>query len=251
MRIELFNMDSTNPKKTISKKINKITKGAENKEERTETLSSLLKQFDIFYPNIEYLTNETNNWITQAKLKTNWPEAQMALNLDSSKMKKKTLKSAETLALSSATLLERVIQDLEQRLEKIEREKDKAKEFARNCFVYLNKIHKGTCLGEAGIIMLNLFDNGDLSGNIIFGLVDRAETISVEKDLPFANKLTTPQANAITFMLEEKDTRLAPTIENLQAFLHLYKTASTYGPLLKALTCENFKEAQKLLDAMD
>lgn len=260
-----------NPKTTAETK----KRSNSHRPEKTETLSSLLKEFEYFVPTLEGILQETHQWITQARLKKVWPDIKITIPSSETKSGKtksnetnslhknegptiakkilinKNSKSAEAIAMGSAEYLEKAIKELEETLGKINREKDQAKDFARNCFIYLNKIHENTCLGEAGKIMLQLFDAGDLSGNIIFGLIDKAEQISQEKMLPFANKLTPSQSKAINFMVEERDVRIAPTIENLQNFVVLYKSIGLYTPLLKALTSEDFEEAQKIVNGLN
>jgi hypothetical protein len=222
-------------------------------EEKTETLSSLIKKFDSCLPSLNALADTASNYITQTKLQTSWPKINIKIYQNKDKRGKESapiLRSVESVALNSAEFLEKTLQELSTKAEKINEEKDEAKEFARNCFIYLNKVHNGTCLGEAGKIMLKLFDDGNLSGNIIFGLIERAEKISLEKDLPFANKLSPAQSKAINFMVEERDTRIAPTIENLQIFLHLYKTTETYTPLVQSLASHDFKMAERIINQL-
>lgn len=222
----------------------------------TETLSSLLKKFDAYVPTLENITNETAHWITKSRIKQDWVKETLVLKNNKCqggktipKDEKETYsRSAESVALCSAELLEKTIQELENIIEKINSEKDEAKAFARNCFSYLNKVHKNTCLGEAGKIMLELFDEGNLSGNIILGLIEKAEEISTKKQLPYANKLTFNQSKAINFMVEERDLRITPTIDDLQQFLFLYQNLIIYTPLLKALTYNDLKEAKRLIN---
>jgi hypothetical protein len=257
-------------KNSTSQKIdNSENQGVENKSQtKTETLSSLLKKFETSSPDLDHTLGEGLDWVTQSRLKANWPKVQIKIpvsktsgdGLNKTKYKNEEIgnnnentalnylsKDVETIALSSADYLEKILKELEEKSVKINNEKNDAKEFARNCFVYLNNVHENTCLGEAGKIMLQLFDQGDLSGDVILGLIERAEELSFEKKLPFANKLTAAQSNAINFMIEERDLRITPTIEDLQSFLFLHSSVLRYTPLLKALTCENFKEAQEIV----
>jgi hypothetical protein len=222
---------------------NQPVKKSTNKNKKTETLSSLLKNFNQTLPKIEEVSTLASHFITQARLKRDWPSVKIAFNTGDHK-------NAEDIALSSADFLEKNLKELKDCIEEIDEKKAQAIEFARNCFIYLNNVHRGTCLGEAGKIMLDLFDQGELSGNVILGLIDKAEKISKNKDLPFANKLTSPQTKAITFMVEERDIRIAPTIENLQNYTLLCNNIFQYTPLLKALTHEDFKIAQKLVNKL-
>lgn len=222
---------------------NQPVKKSINKNKKTETLSSLLKNFNQTLPKIEEVSTLASHFITQARLKRDWPSVKLAFNTGAHK-------NAEDIALSSADFLEKNLKELKDCIEEIDEKKAQAIEFARSCFIYLNNVHRGTCLGEAGKIMLDLFDQGELSGNVILGLIDKAEEISKNKDLPFANKLTSPQTKAITFMVEERDIRIAPTIENLQNYTLLCNNIFQYTPLLKALTHEDFKIAQKLVNKL-
>jgi hypothetical protein len=211
-------------------------------QNKTETLSSLLKRFELVLPKTNELIEESAQIITLTKLKNQWSQKKIiheGNHLD-----------AEMVALNTTKYLEKCTEEISEKIELINGQKKEALEFARNCFVYLNKVHKNTCLGEAGEIMLKLFDSGELSGNTIFGLLEHAEVLSEKKKLPFANKLSKEQSGAIDFMVEERNTRISPTIENLQNFFELQTSINRWLPLLKALEKDEYDLAQKLINEL-
>lgn len=240
-----------------------ISKGKSIPKRKTETLSSLLKHFEMTLPIAYNLLETIPTLVTRTNLKESWASGFIKSNSKEMKpprnstedntknnTENNTENNIETIATNTANFLEKISKELEESIKSIEDQKNQALSFARNSFLYLNSIHKDTCLGEAGKIMLELFDKGELTGDIIFGLLERAEEISKTKNLPFSNKLTTAQTKAINFMVEERDQRISPTVEELQSYSSLYSSALCWEPLLTALLNDNIKSAQCIVDAI-
>jgi len=220
---------------------NESNKSSETSE-TTETLSILLKTYGDSQSSSKRQVNWAKNLISQTRIKTNWRRKFIQTGDHKTEM--------ELAAHNAANYLEGLANHLDQTMTNIEENKDKAKDFAMNCFAYLNKVHQGSCIGEAGKIIIDLFEKGELCTEVMEVLMGEAEKLSKTKKLPFANKLTESQKKAIEFMAEEKEERITPVLNCLQTYQHLSKHIAKWNPLLEALVKEDAPKAQKIINTM-
>jgi hypothetical protein len=207
-----------------------------------DTLSILLKEYNETIDSCHQRIELANDLICQSRIKPHW--------------KKRYIKAGDTkteielAAYNAANYLENVTKHLSQVISHIESNKTEAQEFAINCFAYLNKIHQGSCIGEAGKIIIDLFKKGQLCSEMMEALMQKAEDLSQTKSLPFANKLNDDQKHALKFMEQEKEERITPVLNSLQTYKHLYSHIPPWNLLLDALIKENSAKAQKIIESM-
>lgn len=226
------------------KKTRKATKpcSKEEKNNSPETLSVLLKKYTDTQDNCQGQIDRAKDLICQARIKPTWKEKFIRTGGNKTEI--------ELAAHNAANYLEGVTNQLDQTICEIEAKKDKARDFAINCFAYLNKIHQGSCIGEAGKIIIDLFEKGELCTEMMEVLMGEAEQQSKDKNLPFANKLTDNQKKALEFMTQEKEERISPVLNSLQAYNHLCAHMENWNPLLDALVKEDVVKAQRIIKLM-
>ncbi len=211
-------------------------------KESSETLSVLLKAYSDTHISCQNQLDTAKDLICQTRIKPSWKRRYIQTG------KNKT--EIELAAHNAANYLEGVTEELDQTILEIETDKDKARDFAINCFAYLNKIHEGSCIGEAGKIIIDLFRKGELCTEMMEILMGEAEKHSKSKNIPFANKLTKSQKKALEFMSQEKEERISPVLNSLQAYKHLCSHLERWTPLLNALVHEDVPKAQQLIKSM-
>ena len=217
-------------------------KDSQKWENQSETLSVLLKLYDDTCKPCRTKIEDVNNLICISRIKSDWKKRYIQTVNSRTEL--------EYAAHNAANYLESLVNKLCETMSEIDSNKDQAKDFAKSCFLYLNKVHEGTCIGEAGKVILNLFNQGKLCSHSMDVIMAKAEEISKEKKIPFAHKLNENQKKAIDFMVEEKEQRVSPIIHHLQTYKNLKEHMGTWVPLLEALVEENSLKAQKIINSM-
>jgi hypothetical protein len=217
-------------------------KSKHHEQNPQDTLSILLKTYEDTHQKSKDQIEMARDLIVETRIKADWHKKFIKTGDHKTEV--------EYAAFNAANYVESLTDHLSRTMDTIEKEKDIAKEFAISCFNYLNKLHEGTCIGEAGKMIVTLFKKGELCTEVMDILMGEAEKLSVDKSLPFANKLSESQKKALDFIAEEKEVRITPVIHSLQEYNNLASHIGRWAPLLQALVKEDTQKAQKLIDSM-
>jgi ribosome-associated translation inhibitor RaiA len=231
-----------NPAKENPTPGRKFSEGSKGTEGDADTLSILLKVFEDQKIPTQQQIEKAASLITQIKIKAHWKKAYLRAAGERTEL--------ETAADNASNHVESMIERLETSIEFIDKNQLRAREFAVNCFLYLNKVHEGTCLGDIGTKMIKLFQAGELSSEAMDELTSEAEAAATKSKRKFSNEPTPGQIRGIEFMSEEREERVAPLLPHLSTFQILSQSLKLWPPLLEALLREDTGAAQKIIDKM-